>query len=106
MAQTSVLLPVPLGPMTILRFGPGKNSAEVYVTKFVNLTRRMAPGWYLLFSDPSPFNSTLTLPFSDLDSLGGPSCESSLWGDRLAPVRVRLLSFGADESGVPSRISS
>jgi hypothetical protein len=28
-AQTKVLFPVPLGPMTMFKFGPGKNSADV-----------------------------------------------------------------------------
>lgn len=43
MAQTNVLLPVPFGPMTIFNLGPGKNSADVYVTKFVTLIRTIAP---------------------------------------------------------------
>ena len=46
MAQTRVLLPVPFGPMIILRLGPKWNSAEVYVTKLVSLTRTIDPGWY------------------------------------------------------------
>ena len=44
-AQTSVLFPVPFGPMIMFRLGPRWNSAAVYVTKFLSLTRMIEPGW-------------------------------------------------------------
>lgn len=43
-AHTIVDFPVPLGPMTILRCGPGCMTTCVYVTKFVRMIRRMEPG--------------------------------------------------------------
>ena len=49
-AQTIVDFPDPLGPMTRFIFGPGKNSAEVYVTKFVSVTRSMEPAANLSFN--------------------------------------------------------
>src|ERR1700756_2155184 len=49
-------LPDPFGPMTRFIFGPGKNSAFVYVTKFFRVTRTMDPGSYL-----SKNISTITL---------------------------------------------
>ena len=48
MAHTSVLLPEPLGPTTMLSCGPGRNSAESYVRKLCIATRTMLPSRYAL----------------------------------------------------------
>lgn len=45
MAQTMVDFPVPFGPITMFKFGPGKTSTWEYVTKFLTLIRTMLPGW-------------------------------------------------------------
>jgi hypothetical protein len=43
-AQTRVLFPVPLGPIIMFKLGPGRNSAEVYVTKSFMATLMIEPG--------------------------------------------------------------
>ncbi|CAJ0760937.1 19047_t:CDS:2, partial [Entrophospora sp. SA101] len=42
MAQTIVLLPVPLGPIIILRFGPGLNSTESYDNVIDEIRRELS----------------------------------------------------------------
>jgi hypothetical protein len=42
--QTIELLPVPFGPMTRFRCGPGLNSTLWYVRKLCSLIRRIEPG--------------------------------------------------------------
>lgn len=110
MAQTSVLFPVPFGPITIFRFGPGKNSTDEYVTKFVSFTRRMAPGWYFDFNFVAPF-ATACLPLLDLGADDRPGARPR-WGvdeDVSSSSRLRrdrLVSFRPTEAGVPARDSS
>ena len=43
MAQAMVLLPVPFGPMIMLRAGPGRNSTLSYVRKEWHAIRTMDP---------------------------------------------------------------
>jgi hypothetical protein len=97
MAQTRVLLPVPLGPITIFRLGPGKNSAAVYVTKLVNLTRTIAPG---RCPNGAPEGRLLVETTALID--GCTSSEPSRWL-ALLDLRMRLLSLGAVEPGVLGR---
>lgn len=125
MAQTSVLFPVPLGPMTMFKLGPGKNSTAVYVTKFSSLTRTIAPGWCFRrdgrdckVSGRDPFVLAWPLvrgvPCTELElwplrrarllfSLGGfekvlcSSSDSSSSRDRLRGVIIGAMTGGVDE---------
>ena len=47
-AQTIVLFPVPFGPITMFKLGPGVNEHDSYVTKLFIATFMMEPCWYLL----------------------------------------------------------
>lgn len=46
-AQAILLLPVPLGPMIMFKYGPGLNSTKSYVTKFLSCMRTIEPGMKL-----------------------------------------------------------
>jgi hypothetical protein len=48
---------VPLGPMIMFKLGPGRNSADVYVTKSFMATLTMEPGEWVR-------GSALVWPFS------------------------------------------
>jgi hypothetical protein len=109
-AQTSVLFPVPFGPMTMFRFGPGKNSTDEYVTKFVSLTRMMAPGWYLGLDLVVPF-AAACLPALDPGAGNRPTARAccDVGGGVSSSSRVRrerLVSLRPTEAGVPARDSS
>ena len=88
----------------MFRFGPGKNSAEVYVTKFVNLTRTMEPALYLwLVLTPSCIGALGWDRRRGADAMGGGGVSSeeefsSSCG--AIGLRIRLLSLGAVDEGV------
>src|ERR1700754_4965836 len=102
-AQTRVLFPVPFGPITMFKFGPGKNSAEVYVTKFDNLTRTMEPGWCPPERAAGPVwrvNCELRIAIAVPTDRDVSSAEESSSSESRAFLRMRLLSLGAVEEGV------
>ena len=43
-AQAMELFPVPLGPKIMFRYGPGRNSTQSYVKKFLSWMRTIEPG--------------------------------------------------------------
>jgi hypothetical protein len=99
----------------MFKLGPGKNSADVYVTKLVSLMRTIAPGWcpgrpgtpllgpniacdFLTTGTEGTFGADVS---SERESTSSSSllCASSV-------LRNRFRSFGAVEDGVAGRVTS